>query len=119
MNHMYRIDDDEPKIGGGFIATFVLLLLSCLGAFGAASGGAFEPAAPARMVVAPGKLERVLGRDLPTQGKATREARSLVTASTEAAPICNYDVCARAYRSFRSSDCTFQPYDGPRRLCRK
>ena len=32
---------------------------------------------------------------------------------------CNYRACARAYRSFRSSDCTFQPYRGPRRLCEK
>jgi 1A family penicillin-binding protein len=30
---------------------------------------------------------------------------------------CNYDACARAYRSFRASDCSYQPYDGPRRSC--
>lgn len=30
---------------------------------------------------------------------------------------CNYDACARAYRSFRESDCSYQPYDGPRQLC--
>jgi penicillin-binding protein 1A len=32
---------------------------------------------------------------------------------------CNYRACARAYRSFRTSDCSFQPYGGPRRLCDK
>lgn len=32
---------------------------------------------------------------------------------------CNYRVCASAYRSFRSSDCTFQPYRGPRRICER
>jgi penicillin-binding protein 1A len=32
---------------------------------------------------------------------------------------CNYRACARAYRSFRSSDCSYQPYSGPRRLCDK
>jgi hypothetical protein len=38
--------------------------------------------------------------------------------SDEAAPIqCNYRVCSRFYRSFRPSDCTYQPYRGPRRLC--
>ncbi|SNY90156.1 BA14K-like protein [Cohaesibacter sp. ES.047] len=31
---------------------------------------------------------------------------------------CNYDACANRYRSFRGSDCTFQPYNGPRRYCR-
>jgi penicillin-binding protein 1A len=33
---------------------------------------------------------------------------------------CNVDACAAGYSSFRSSDCTYQPYDGgPRRMCRK
>jgi penicillin-binding protein 1A len=32
---------------------------------------------------------------------------------------CNYRACARAYRSFRPSDCTYQPYRGPRRLCER
>ncbi len=35
----------------------------------------------------------------------------------DAAPICNVQLCAETYRSFRISDCTFQPYTGPRRLC--
>jgi membrane peptidoglycan carboxypeptidase len=30
---------------------------------------------------------------------------------------CNYDACAQSYRTFRPSDCTYQPYSGPRRLC--
>jgi penicillin-binding protein 1A len=33
---------------------------------------------------------------------------------------CDFRFCAGAYRSFRASDCTYQPYDrGPRRLCRR
>ncbi|WP_331376520.1 PBP1A family penicillin-binding protein [Sinorhizobium chiapasense] len=32
---------------------------------------------------------------------------------------CNVHACARAYRSFRPYDCTFQPYTGPRRICEK
>lgn len=32
---------------------------------------------------------------------------------------CNVQACSSAYRSFRASDCTYQPYDGPRRLCTK
>ena len=32
---------------------------------------------------------------------------------------CNVAVCAAAYRSFRESDCTFNPSVGPRRLCEK
>lgn len=32
---------------------------------------------------------------------------------------CNYRACSNAYRSFRASDCTYQPYHGPRQLCTK
>ena len=32
---------------------------------------------------------------------------------------CDVQVCARAYKSFRASDCTYQPLDGPRRACGK
>ena len=30
---------------------------------------------------------------------------------------CDVSACAAAYRSFRESDCSYQPFDGPRRLC--
>lgn len=30
---------------------------------------------------------------------------------------CDIGACSSAYRSFRASDCTYQPYYGPRRLC--
>jgi penicillin-binding protein 1A len=36
-----------------------------------------------------------------------------------AARTCNVQACARQYRSFRASDCTFQPYRGPRRICER
>lgn len=32
-------------------------------------------------------------------------------------PLCDIQACERAYRSFTASDCTYQPSDGPRRLC--
>lgn len=34
-------------------------------------------------------------------------------------PQCNIQACSRAYRSFRASDCSFQPYSGARRICEK
>jgi penicillin-binding protein 1A len=34
---------------------------------------------------------------------------------TSAAPECDYRTCARAYQSFRASDCTYQPYGGAAR----
>lgn len=41
-----------------------------------------------------------------------------VPLTNSAAPAqCNVRACARAYRSFRQSDCSFQPYRGQRQLC--
>lgn len=37
--------------------------------------------------------------------------------SRQARNSCNVQACAAAYRSFRVSDCTYQPNYGPRRLC--
>lgn len=33
------------------------------------------------------------------------------------AAACAIEACASAYRSFRASDCTYQPYGGARKLC--
>lgn len=49
----------------------------------------------------------------PTPGPTARQA-----AAAPAAPAqCDISACSRAYRSFRASDCTFQPYRGGRKLC--
>jgi hypothetical protein len=32
---------------------------------------------------------------------------------------CDVQACAGAYKSFRASDCTYQSFEGPRRLCTK
>jgi hypothetical protein len=32
---------------------------------------------------------------------------------------CHVDACAQAYISFNPADCTYQPLEGPRRLCTK
>jgi hypothetical protein len=34
-------------------------------------------------------------------------------------PACDIEACKAAYYSFLTSDCTYQPYDGPRRICSK
>lgn len=51
---------------------------------------------------------------------ATVAAQTSAPASATASDQrCNIDACASAYRSFTSSDCTYQPLQGPRRLCEK
>jgi membrane peptidoglycan carboxypeptidase len=46
---------------------------------------------------------------------------SAAQASSAKPPVlqCDYEACSRSYNSFRASDCTYQPYDGPRKLCEK
>jgi len=40
-------------------------------------------------------------------------------APTAAAPQCDVQACSAAYFTFNPADCTYQPTDGPRRLCTK
>jgi hypothetical protein len=94
---MYQQDDDGPKVGGAFAAAFLLLALVCLGAFGAVAGGAFKPLPVARLLVAPGKVERALGRDIGRKDKAVDQRLPAMTASIGAAPICNFEACGRAF----------------------
>jgi 1A family penicillin-binding protein len=42
-----------------------------------------------------------------------------IVGSQGAPQSCNITACSRSYRSFRPSDCTYQPYSGGRRLCEK
>lgn len=39
--------------------------------------------------------------------------------STASSNRCDIQACSSAYKSFRASDCTYQPNDGPRRICSK
>jgi hypothetical protein len=41
------------------------------------------------------------------------------SASAQQPAHCAVRACEAAYRSFRASDCTYQPYTGPRQLCTK
>jgi len=58
------------------------------------------------------------------QGSSPVPVSSAVAAQATAdapgtAPRCNVNACSAAYRSFTPSDCTYQPSNGPRRLCTK
>ena len=45
---------------------------------------------------------------------------TLAQVAAEGAQLkCNARACASAYHSFQASDCTYQPNNGPRRLCKK
>jgi hypothetical protein len=42
-----------------------------------------------------------------------------VPAAQPAQPKCDIAACSAAYHSFRAIDCSWQPFDGPRRFCDK
>ncbi len=48
-----------------------------------------------------------------------RQDGSAQAVAAASSPHCDISACDAAYRSFRASDCTYQPYDGPRQLCTK
>ena len=101
---------------------------------------------PRKVVVAKAKPRsvypaRTAPKPAPQQGQATaargpapQSGQNAPTAPTNTAPEataqqapaapaqqppCDIAACSAAHRSFRASDCTWQPYDGPRRLCTK
>ena len=58
--------------------------------------------------------------DASTTGVASSDTKidqPRVDVRTAAPNSCAIDVCSSAYRSFRASDCTYQPYGGPRKVC--
>lgn len=55
-----------------------------------------------------------------TTGSASSEDepdQPRVDVSAAAPNSCAINACSSAYRSFRASDCTYQPYSGPRKVC--
>ncbi len=84
--------------------------------------GAFRPAVQVRSVYP--------ARPLPpgSEPSATAMAEPQIAAPAPAAPVaaaapaqpkCDIAACSAAYHSFSAIDCTWQPFDGPRRYCDK
>ena len=75
-----------------------------------------------------GKLPALIWRNFMEAALAGQEVPQPVDSVTADAAqaarpgdalACNVRACTRFYRSFRASDCTYQPYRGPRRLCER
>jgi hypothetical protein len=59
-------------------------------------------------------------RRLCTKGNPPRRPTAQVAATEARAQVgCNVSVCASIYSSFDAATCTYQPFDGPRRVCAK
>ncbi len=80
---------------------------------------------PVVPVVQAAKPVETNGSAPPTVSPAPVAAQPAISATTQPAAAaamtpanaCNVAACASAYRSFRESDCSYQPLSGPRRLC--
>jgi hypothetical protein len=89
------------------------------------------PAMPVRETTQPPTLQSASEKNNPQEiqlpaknalemgGSNTIEAASTTGSKAMETPKCNRDACANAYRSFDAGDCTYQPTNGPRRMCKK
>jgi len=56
----------------------------------------------------------------PAHNADGKRAEAQITTSDQMSPSqqrCNVSLCESSYQSFRASDCTYQPYSGPRQYC--
>lgn len=60
--------------------------------------------------------EPAVAAEPPAAAVASGQIATPVSATANS---CNVQACAAAYRSFRESDCTYQPFEGERRLCER
>jgi len=58
-------------------------------------------------------------RRLCTRGAAANAPAAVANAEAPAGVTCHYRTCAEHYSSFNPQDCTYQPLEGPRRVCEK
>ncbi len=58
----------------------------------------------------------VTSSDNPDNKRAEVQSQTLGQSSIDQ-PRCNVSLCESYYQSFRASDCTYQPYSGPRQYC--
>jgi BA14K-like protein len=91
-----------------------------------ASGGAWLPPAPPQQQAETSTQQPQQQAAAPALA-ANDEAKTAMAApaanttpppaATQSVALCNIAACSAAYRSFRASDCTYQPFNGPRRAC--
>jgi hypothetical protein len=69
----------------------------------------------------PAPVVREATPEQPAGNNANASVPAAAPAQTATQPsvACDVSACTAAYHSFRSADCTYQPLEGPRRLCTK
>jgi hypothetical protein len=87
----------------------------------AAPSAPSAPSAPIGAPIVSPNLAAPRSVNTPASSGATAQAAPSEPADApQPAVRCNVNACATAYpHSFRATDCTYQPSNGPRRLCAK
>jgi BA14K-like protein len=62
---------------------------------------------------------RPAAADVMTTANHSSKPNEVATGMPASGNRCDVQACASAYRSFRASDCTYQPFEGARRFCGK
>lgn len=109
---------DEWRWGAGFWLSFGTVLLITAAAF--LVEYQMTTSASARAELKFQATNSTMPMHAPRRAKVAQvivdpePVASIVSTPTES---CNVDECSGYYRSFRSSDCTYQPYTGDRKRC--
>ena len=83
----------------------------------AAIGGAPAPARNSGASTEPKQLHEPVVADPKREEPPPLERPGAQAALQQNSNRCDVRTCSAAYASFRQSDCTYQPFEGPRRLC--
>jgi hypothetical protein len=75
------------------------------------------PIKPASTTTASANSQTASPAIASTNGQTASPQPAQTLVKSQAANSCDVAACASAYRSFREFDCSYQPFDGPRRLC--
>jgi hypothetical protein len=114
----------EPRADGFVVGGLAVVIALTFGAFFASEALVVDEAPIARaytLALVP-PTGPAAGVDPATTASVTPvvEAEPIMSVAEPAsadAPICNVAKCAAAFKSFNVDDCTFQPFDGERRVC--
>lgn len=117
-----RFTDEGPRAGGPILGFVAVLAVTGLSLVATSDGFLAEPRARAvsAFVYSPAidPIEVLFadetGADIAIDLTETSSVEAGVAPNASA--LCNVDLCANKYRSFTASNCTYQPFDGPRRI---
>jgi hypothetical protein len=108
----------EPRADGFVVGGLALVVMLTVGAFAASEAfvSLEQPVARAYTLSA---LPNPVTDDVTTSSVALEEVAPVPVSAPQQAevPLCNVAKCAASYRSFNVDDCTFQPFEGERRVC--